>query len=319
MDAVGTSAATRRGRLRRFPGRITAVLFMAFVPVAPREAEGMQLDYSGSLGFTRGDYVFTEPTETFTLTNGLSWHTGRLRLSASIPAILQDTRAITIVGGTVLPTGGPDHGAVSRRTDGEPIRMGQGRRTGAGGGGMLVIAAQETSPDTVEGPGDRNLTVGDPLLSGTVELYSGFDAVRGIDVLLALKPPVAKLEDGVGTGEWDYGAGLGVTLGAGRLLFMADATWWRYGDLAELELRDGLAWSATVGVPVTSRVSALLGVWGAGRVIEGVEAPVALNTTLGIRAGEGRSFLVGGSIGLTESTAAFSVYAGARTRLFGVP
>lgn len=275
----------------------------------PAVLAGQEIRYSGSVGYTQGDYIFTERTSSMSLLNGVSLRVGRFGARLSLPVIMQDSRALTYLHGVPVPTGGPDSDAVRQRQSGEPIRMGR-RHNG-------------TSPGTdsvwVTEPGDFEMNVGDPMLSGSIEVYQGFDAVRSVELRGQMKAPLADVDSGVGSGEWDFGAGGSLAIGAGRALLFLDATYWWLGDMADLELEDYVDYGAGLGVPLGDRWSALASFAGASRIIDGVDPPASVSVSFARRLAAGGSLNAGVGIGLTESAADVSVFLGWGFRLFGGP
>ena len=88
--------------------------------LAAASAVGAQeLNWSGSLGYAAGSYIFSEPYRTFSLLNSLTLRAGRLELSGSLPVVAQNGTAVSLVAGIPLPTGGPESAAVQRRRQGQ--------------------------------------------------------------------------------------------------------------------------------------------------------------------------------------------------------
>lgn len=280
----------------------------------PAGAAAQRIAYSGSLHYSAGSYIFTDPTQTWVLLSGLSATTGPVRLSASVPLILQNSGAINYVGGILLPTGGPDNAAVRQRQSGRTVPMGGGsgrasRSSGSGGGqpGLYpAVTAAQTATDTVQAPGSYQLHVADPLLSAGVDVQRGYGVLRAVALTAAVKAPVATLESGVGTGQWDFAGGASVVLGAGGLLVFGDASYWHYGDLPDLPLRDGVAYGLGVGAPLGGSWSAMASLAGASRVIPDVEPPLSITVSASHTVAAGRSLSAGIGLGLTEGTAAIS-------------
>lgn len=272
-----------------FPALIVTVMY-----VAPGVAQ--DVDYTGSLQFSSGSYIFTSPTRTLSLMNGLSVSTDRLRLAAHVPIILQNSGAVTLVGGTMLPTGGTGSGAVGGRQQGRPVPMGRGTPRTAY---MSLSETTAVTDSTVEGPGAYRMQVGDPFAAVSVQLYGGAGGLRLVEVTAGMKVPVTDLESGVGTGEWDRTVGLAMAVAAGPALVFVDAGYWWYGDLDELELQDGLGGSVAVSVPVSSSVWLSGSVMGSNRVIAtaapartaalGVSYQMTNGTNLSVLAGAGLS------------------------------
>ena len=284
----------------------TGLVFVATVPLAAQS-----LVYTGSLHFSTGDYIFSEPTHTWTLYNGLGVRMERLRLSLGMPLVLQNTWAGTYVGGSAIPTGGPDYRLVRQRVGGGRIPMTSRRGSSGRGTGRMSVQLPSVV-DTVAGPGDYELDLADPLLSGTVELYRGWSLLRSVEITAAARAPIRSIDSGVGTGEWDVGGGASLALGFGRVLVFGDASYWRYGDLPDMELIDGMSYAAAVGFPIGSESSLMASYSGSERIIGTVD-PYAMLTISGSRnVGEAKALTAGVGIGLSEASPHVSVFMGWR-------
>lgn len=293
---------------------IAAVLHGA-VLAGPVSAQ--TLEYTGGVQSWTGEYLFTERTTSFTLLTGLSLDLGRLRLAASLPLLYQNSTAVTYVGGAPVPTGGPDAGAVRQREPGRKVPMGSGPH-GPGPGGRVGAMAADDAPATqvVAAPGDYHVDVGDPLLQAELTLHEGVGVLRRIGVHALAKAPVADVESGVGTGEWDYGAGLSLGVGGARTFLLADASFWVVGDMPDLTLRNTLAYAVSVGRSLGNGQWSVLGsVLGATAMIERVDAPVSVGLGVGYAPRSTHGFNVGVSVGLTESAPDVSSFLGWRVAL----
>jgi hypothetical protein len=233
---------------------------------------------------------------------------GRFRLNAGIGLVWQNSSVVSLVGDTWIPTGGPDHGVLRGRVPGETVPTGKGRRSGQ-------TAAMSLVADTVTAPGSWEWNVGDPLFSSATGIWSGFGALRSIELTAATKPPIASIESGVGTGAWDWSAGASAVLAAGRVLVFGDASYWWNGDMPDLELVDGFSWGASAGVPIGHRLSLLGSITGSEAVVANVEAPLSL-TIAGAWSMGDRALQAGFSAGLSESSPDLVIFGGWRVDLF---
>lgn len=328
----GTPASTAGGRKR---WRLAvAVGTMLIVPAVGAHAQ--RIDYTATLAASRGAFIFSEPTTSWVFDQGFSWNADRWRLGVNLPVVRQNSSAITYIGGIPIPTGGPYAGAVRGRTSGTSVPM-QGRRgsgTGGGGGGAgaaLAAASFGASAVTldpgpiaglvdsgaVEEPGPYETQVGDPVLQAGADF--GLDAAGRTRLGFSLlgKVPVATVESGVGTGEFDYGAGLSFSVSSERGFLFADVTHWRLGDLPDLPLNDLTSGAIGVGVSfgAARRLSALASVSASTAVVDNVEAPRSAGLSLGYAVREGRFVTLGGTAGLSESAADWTVTVGWRASL----
>jgi hypothetical protein len=253
--------------------------------LAAGPAAGQDVRYTGSVGYASGSYVFTERTESFSLLNGLSVTAGRWSLSASLPVVVQNSGAVSFVGGMGVPTGA--HG-----DSGGSVRHG-------GGGGASSY----------------DMVVGDPLVRGSVDMYRGSGAVRSVGLQAMLKAPVADVSTGVGTGAWDLGGGVSAGLAAGRTYLFVDASVWSPGDLPDLELRPYVAGAAGIGRPLSARWSVLASASVASSAIEGLDPPASLSGGISYRPDGGASVNAGVGVGLTQAAPDFTLYVGWGTPL----
>lgn len=305
---------------RRVGGILVAL--QALVLAGARGMAGQELAWTGTVQYAQGKYIFTETTRSWTLYSGLTWQGSRLRLSLGLPVVVQDSRALTFVGDLPLPTGGPDNGAVAGRRKGEPVPMGgRGGGGGPGTGGSFVspLAFQSagTPEDSVEAPGSMAVELADPLVSAGLQLLRPRGSFLGLDLTGSVKIPVRDLDSGVGTGEVDWGVGLSTAAARGGAMFFADLSWWRYGDLPELVLKDVLAYGVGVGKVLGSRVSGILTFSGSTGVMDNVDPPAEVGALVSIGVGDGRSVTLGAGAGLTESSPDVSFSLGGRIRLAG--
>lgn len=314
----------RSGRTaRRFLLVGAAAALGSATPGGPAGAQ--EVEYTGGVQAATGDYLFTERTTSFAFLNGLSLAFGRVRLSATLPLLYQNSTALTYIGGTPVPTGGPDAAAVRDRQGGGRVPMGPGRGSGGNGPGpngsrapAALAAAEEATAQVVAGPGDYQFDLGDPLLQVGVALHQGYGIVRSVGAHALAKAPVADVESGIGTGEWDYGAGATLALGGDRTFVLADASYWVVGDMPDLPLRNTLTYGLSVGRALGSgRWSVTGSLMGATAMIESADPPVSLGLGVAHSSGSARGFTAGVSVGLTESAADVSSYVGWRFRLGG--
>lgn len=290
--------------------RLAVVTATQLAPAAAQD-----VSYAGSIQYATGSYIFTEPTHTLSLQNGLTATFGRLRLGAAIPAILQNSGAVTIVGGTYLPTGGEGSGAVGTRQPGTKVPMGPGgpRHSLLPGPNLYALlpgqdlyVQQVASDSVVEEPGSYVLSAGDPLLSSGLELLRGRSWLRFLELNVNAKAPLNDLASGVGTGRWDFGAGGTVVTALGRLLAIVDVSYWWYGDLPELELQDGVSWGASLAMPVSRSVSLTAAAIGSNRIIQTAEPARSVSGGLLYRLSPRSSLSFSAGAGLSETSPAVS-------------
>lgn len=296
---------------------VVAVLLAAAVATA---VPAQEFTYWGSVGMASGDYIFTDRTESASFLNGVTVRSGRLSFSVSMPLIYQNSSAITFIAGTAIPTGGPDAGSVRQREPGQSVPMGPGRRGTGGQGGQsratLSVLQVDVLPDetaVVAEPGDYELHAGDPIMQASADVYTGTGGVRSLTVNGFAKAPVADVESGVGTGEWDGGGGLSLALGSGETFVFADASYWMLGDMVDLPLNDIFVYGLSLGRSLgAGRWSVMASLSGASAVIDNADAPLSAGVGVSLATSRRQGLSAGVSFGLSESSPDLSGYIGWR-------
>jgi hypothetical protein len=298
---------------------------LSLVPAAGWSVLAQRLEYTAALSASRGSFIFAEPTTSWVFDQGLVLAADRWRLGLNLPLVTQNSSALTYIGGMPVPTGGPDAGAVRDRTGGATIGTRRRGGSGSGAGAALLMGAPIATASAsaladsgfVASPGAYTTTLGDPVLSAATELAYGARGTTRIGAQLLAKLPVATSSSGVGTGVFDYGAGLSFSAVGLRTFFFADLSHWVLGDMSDLPLRD--ITSGALGVGVTfgemGRVSTLASVSGATAIVRTMDAPLSAGLSLGIAAGARRYFTVGATAGFSESAPDWSLAVGWRRSL----
>jgi hypothetical protein len=284
-------------------------------------ARAQRVEYTGTLHVATGTYIFTERTTSVALFNGLSLAAGRLRLTATLPLLYQNSSAVTYIGGTPVPTGGPDGEAVRQRKPGTRLPMGGGGKGRATVSAFRAAVESDTTEiqDGVAEPGDFQVFVGDPMAEVDLDLHQGFGFIRSFTVNAFAKAPLADVDAGIGTGEWDYGLGAMLGVGKGRTYVFANATYWILGDMPALPLRNVINYGASVGRTLDSggRWSLLGSFTGATTMFDGTGPPVSAGIGLGYLGDNGQGINLGVSVGLSESSPDATSYLGWRIPLGG--
>ena len=152
-------------------------------------------------------------------------------------------------------------------------------------------------------PANTEIGLGDPVARAEAELLVGGGLSPSIRLLAAAKAPVASVNQGFGTGEWDVGGGLAVASVVRGTFLFADATYWRLGDSPFLELRDAIWYGAAVGRPLSDgRVALVASMSGSTRILDGVPPPVQLGAGVSYRWLSGRTVSASAAVGLTASS-----------------
>lgn len=257
------------------------LMALAAVPAA-----GGALSYTGSLQMARGTYIFTQPTSGFFLFNGLSFSSKTFSLAATVPLIYQSTPYISYTGVGVLPSGGTESSSVSQRQGREPVLV----------------------PEVVE---YNQYGVGDPVITLGLTLVQESRSMPAIQISGQLKAPLADVDKGFGTGEWDYSAGLGLSKKLGNVFLFADVSYWILGDLPELELRSAWAYALSFGHAFSGGKYAFMASYsGITEVIAGVAPPSSLGLGFSVKVGAGSSLMLNAAFGLSEASPDLSLSLG---------
>jgi len=269
--------------------RLLCALLLAPGPLA---AQGLRLE--AGAGVSTGTYLFEQRTTTWSASAGLGVELGNVTLRGSLPFYVQNG---TLVAGSAvghLPTGGSSSGTVAD--------SGEARHRGSRGGMASSAQVPALSHGMVEVPASATegnaIAVGDPML-GLAWRIPGSGATR-FTLGAAVKLPVADTAS-FGTGEWDVGASAGVTHRAGdRWLVGLDLAYWRLGDMADLELRDPVYGTTSLGYLSPGGWGGVLLVSGGTAVLEGFDPPFTIAAGLSRVLGA-QSWSVLAGLGLTET------------------
>ena len=276
-------------------------LAAGMLAVAAAASSAQSLSYVGGLQYAAGDFIFTQRTWSAYFSNGLSWSAGRLRATASIPLVMQPAGWLQYSGaGMMVPTGGM------------PGSGGAGTSTSSGmGSGMHGGTMTPSSDMAFSGVG-----VGDPIGRIDVALLR-VDADHPVVSLVgAAKAPLADVNQGFGTGQWDVGAGLSGAINVASISVFADAVYWKLGNPSGASLRNTVAFALSIGRALPrSRWSVLGTVSGASSLWTGLEAPVQAGMGVGYLLESGSSVFVTAAAGLTRTAPAISTGLGWRVPL----
>lgn len=276
----------------------TWLLAVVLATPGPLAAQGLRFD--GGLGVSSGTYLFQERTTTWTTSAGLALELGRFTVRGSIPFHLQNG---TLVAGTGLghvPTGGSSSGTVS---DTGAARH-RGSREGMGRGDL----GPELSHGVVEVPASAadgyEAAVGDPLLGASWRAEAGRGTLVAVGA--TVKVPVADTAT-YGTGEWDFGANVAVSRRLARgLLLGLDLAWWRLGDMDDLELRDPVYGTASLGYLSERGWGGSLMASGGSSVLAGYDPPFSVGAGVHRISGS-QSWGLLATLGLTETAPDFTL------------
>lgn len=239
-----------------------------------------QLYYTGSAFFGTGTYGLVERTTGGSISNGLSLYARPFRISANIPAIGQSTPMVSTTGTGIVPSGSS---------------------TGSGRGGA---DATETSYSSVYG-------VGDPVVRADLEALRMREHFPAVQIFGQTKIPLADPADGLGTGEWDFAAGLSLAKSAGRFLVLIESAYWMLGDPPDTEFENPISLNVNIGRSFAGGKLMASAIYAAcTEIVAGAEPPQQIGAGLNYFTSSGRA--IGGTamFGLSESTSDVSVSLG---------
>ncbi len=217
---------------------------------------------------------------------------GGFTLRGSIPLYLQNSTLIAGSGMGHIPTGGSSSGTVAD-SGAERRRREQ---------------APDLSHGAVEVPGtaadEYEAALGDPLISLSWRTRGTGATTLGVGA--SVKAPVADTAT-FGTGKWDVGAtaALSHSIRGGFLLGL-DLAFWRLGDLDDLELRDPVYATGSLGYLGAGGWGATLLLSGGTTILEGYDPPVSLGAGVHRLDGD-QSWSLRSTVGLSETAPDFTL------------
>jgi hypothetical protein len=280
--------------------RALPLLLALYRPAPPLVAQGLY--YEGGLSVSRGSYIFTERTTSWSLFTGFAFDVQRVTLRLALPVHLQNTTLVSLSGhGGGLPTGGSSSGAVAD--------TGSARKRRSGSGDAMQPMRAFAAMGPVEVPSTAvtgyEAAVGDPTAQLAWRALSGQRTALGVSLLA--KVPVADTSS-FGTGQWDVGSSIAVSQGLGdRGVLGLDLTYWKLGDLSTLDFRDPVYASASLAYLRANGWGGGLSLSAGTSSLDGYDGPVWVGGYIS-RASRGRSsWSLGGTVGLSETTADFTL------------
>ncbi len=275
--------------------RVVRTAAAVAVLAAPLPAQS--ITYEGGISVAAGNYIFTVPTTTWSLSTGAAIETGRFVLRASLPIHMQNTVLVSATGAGRMASGGSFSGTVS-----DSGRHGGGGRRGSG-------PRLEPPTSTVTG---YRVALGDPIATVLWRAVGGSRA--SVSLGAGAKAPVADTAT-FGTGAWDVGAiaSLAITLGGWEFAGL-DLSYWHLGDLPELEFVDPVTATVSVGRVFPRAWGGSLFLTAGTPSIRGYDAPVLAGVSI-TRLGAGAAWGASVTAGLSDAVADVSAMLTWRVRL----
>ncbi len=212
----------------------------------PRWSAGLTFD------FASGDYGTGITTDSYTTSLVLNWYpTARLDLEATVPYLYQSSSTTTLAGRIPI-------GSRQRRSSGEATVA---ALAGPGSGGMRDPGETTTITDTEASRPRQGL--GDVLLGAGYILVPQTEATPRVRAFGTVKLPTADEKEGLGTGEFDAGAGLDLSHWLGDWHLFVRGTAIFQGGEDELGLRDYRTGEAGAGRLLAEGLLLTVSGWGA--------------------------------------------------------
>jgi hypothetical protein len=299
----------------RQPTALLLLVALGWLSVPAHRAVAQEQEWSVSLSSASGRYIFDQPTVSHVLTMGAGLEVSGWRLGALWPLVVQNSSAITFIGGAPLPTGGPGGGTLGSRQGGEriPMRRRQSAMSAREGERLDGPLAVTTDSGPLE-PGPYVATLGDPIVSVGRDLLASPASAHRVSATGYVKLPVADASSGVGSGALDAGASLSYGFAGRRNYVFLDVGYWHIGDLADQPLRDIGTGALGVG-----RLFGWEGRWSLAAVLSAsssvvatVRPPMAVSLSLGWGGSRRGALTAGTSLGLSEASPDWSAQLGWR-------
>jgi hypothetical protein len=208
-------------------GGVVLAVAALFVAAPSFAAETKKFSAGLGMNFATGDYGTDSTTDSLRVPFTLDYFpTERLDFELVIPYLYQSNSNTILAGGTRFPF--ERHGGM--------------RQT-----------SFDTS-DSQSGLGDISLTAGYLLLTRSETLPS-------VRALLYLKFPTADEDEGLGTGEFDIGAGIGAAKWFGLWYTFAEGRYILQGSNSDLGLKDYGTLEGKLGYRMTERFLPTISLW----------------------------------------------------------
>lgn len=152
--------------------------------------------------------------------------------------------------------------------------------------------------------GDREAGVGDLTLKGRYYLVDEDEigGMPGVDVLGRLKLPTADEDKNLGTGEFDYGPGLGIYKHVGKAILLADAEYILREEPRGINLDNQFRYSIGAGHPVVKSLNGYVFLDGATGSAPGADSPAEVSVLADWKFSSDTSLQPYAGLGLTDGS-----------------
>ncbi|MGK5087362.1 transporter [Bdellovibrionota bacterium FG-2] len=257
---------------------------LLLLSLSSSQAFAGQFGFNGTFQYLKSSPKFGS-AESYSLTPGLRYDEDLCTASAYLPILFQNQDSMARVGQITVPTGSGMAGS-----------GGMSSHMGAGGGTSGILPA-----------------LGDLNFSGGFRVLNEEHVTPAVSLTTQVKTPTAM--SGFGTGEWDFGAGVGLKKTFGSVVSFFDLSYVVTGDPTGKTYRNPLIFGLGAGPMFgDGQLSMLLYYLGSTPVLEGlpgqsqlsVGANYRITEALFLSASLARGF--SDSVPETSAAAGFSIY-----------
>lgn len=249
----------------------------------PDRLDYLYVSLGTGIEYESGDYGTDSTTELWRVPLIFEWApTARFGLAMEIPFIrLEWTGETILIAGTPMPTG---HGS------------------GSGSGSMFGSDGEETMTTTVVNTKQSASGLGDMTLDSYLTLLPGTEQTPQINALLYAKFPTGDEKEGFGTGEFDWGVGLGLRQRFTDWSFYAEAMAIQPGTSADYDPDSYWDWLLSLSYRVSSSVRPGVSLSGGSAPFAGADDPLELKLKLSGLTGDHTSYSLYLSRGLSDAS-----------------
>lgn len=211
-------------------GVLWSSLLLIVGPVVSARAEQPRFRLKVGVTYEEGDFGTADTTRTVFVPFTLQYLADRFDLGVTVPFLYQETGP-DVVGVEGVP---------------EPIRA-DSSGPGGGGGEDEGVATRVTRQAAAG--------LGDIVVRGRYYLVDDRGPFPGVSPFAKLKIPTADDDEGLGTGEFDFGFGVELYKGFDLLTVFGDVGYTFIGDPPGINFRDKISGSVGVAYALTERLT----------------------------------------------------------------
>lgn len=258
--------------MRRFLLRagltVLALVMACGLYSSPAQGADRRLSLGLGFEFATGDYGTDETTDSYKVPLIVNYYpTERLGFELEIPYIHQSNSTTVTLGGMRFPA----------------HEGGTGAGPGAGHGGMGTSTSSGDVSDSQSGLGDITLTAGYIALEEQV-------SIPLVRPLLYVKFPTADEDEGLGTGEFDFGAGLGLAKWFGNWSTYLEGMYVLPGSSGDFDPDDYWTWLVSASYRLTDTLRPGVSLSGGTSAFEEASDPLEARLKLSYWSSERSSF-----------------------------